>query len=428
MARAEAAAAAEASEDGDDDGDGEGGHASAAAAVRPPPERQTNLTDPDSALMRKSRRHAFRRAGNARAAVDADGSRPVLATEVARTPSAAPTFQDTVDARAAILGRPETILADAGFANGEVVGALAKRGIEVLAAVDRSEAPRPYDFRPPPACDEPPPRPPTAPWRRAMRAKLRLEAAKAKSKRRKWTVEPVFGILESVLGFTRFHLRGLANVKSECQLLTLAYNCKRLHKPRPARHRRRPGCYRRQLRRPLKPDRRLNGGGEAGDGGEGVDQLAPAGFARLRRVGLALAAPGHLGPERVVLEAGDDVDVELRRAVADVGDVEPVGPKAPLHRLGGRRDLLHQLGAIGCLELEDLLDPVAARHQQDPRQPVIVQQQHRRQRQLAERGGGGDEARMQVEHGRLLGGGDAIAHGHATGVDQRRGGRWRRCG
>lgn len=233
-ARAEAEAAAKASEDGDEDGDGEGGHAPAPAAVRPPPERQTNLTDPDSALMRKSRRHEFRQAYNAQAAVDADGSQLVLATEVARTPSDAPTFQDTVDALEAILGRPETILADAGFANGDVVGALEKRGIEVLVAVDRSEAQRPYDFRPPPAPDKPPPRPPKAPWRRAMRAKLRAEAAKAKYDRRKWTVEPVFGILKSVLGFTRFHLRGLANVKSEWQLLTLAYNCKRLHKLRPA--------------------------------------------------------------------------------------------------------------------------------------------------------------------------------------------------
>jgi hypothetical protein len=57
---------------------------------------------------------------------------------------------------------------------------------------------------------------------------------KAQYKRRKWTVEPVFGILKSVLGFTRFHLRGLANVKSEWQLPTRAYNCKRLHKLRPA--------------------------------------------------------------------------------------------------------------------------------------------------------------------------------------------------
>ena len=211
-------------------GAGEDGQPSPAADVRPPPERQTNLTDPDSALMRKSKRHEFRQAYNAQAAVDADGSQLVLAIEVGRTPSDAPTFQATVDALEATLGRPETILADAGFANGEVVGALEARGIEVLVAVGRSDAQRPYDFRPPPDPGKPPPRQPTAPWRRAMQAKLQTETAKAKYKRRKSTVEPVFGILKSVLGFTRFHLRGLANVKNEWQLLTLAYNCKRLHK------------------------------------------------------------------------------------------------------------------------------------------------------------------------------------------------------
>ena len=40
----------------------------------PPPDRQGNLTDPDSKLMRKSKRHEFRQAYNAQAVVDADGS------------------------------------------------------------------------------------------------------------------------------------------------------------------------------------------------------------------------------------------------------------------------------------------------------------------------------------------------------------------
>jgi len=228
-AEAEAAAAKDGGRDVDQ-ADGEGGQPSAPAEGRPPPERQTNLTDADSALMRKSTRHEFRQAYNAQAAVDADGSQLVLATEVGRTPSDAPTFEATVDALEAVLGPPETILADAGFANGGVVGALQEREIEVLVAIGRSAEPRPYDFRPPPDPDKPPPRPPKAPWRRTMQAKLQTEAAKAKYKRRKSTVEPVFGILKSVLGFTRFHLRGLANVKNEWQLLNLAYNCKRLHK------------------------------------------------------------------------------------------------------------------------------------------------------------------------------------------------------
>jgi DDE family transposase len=49
-----------------------------------------------------------------------------------------------------------------------------------------------------------------------MKAELETEDGKARYKKRKQTVEPVFGIIKSAIGFTRFHLRrvaieGLAN-------------------------------------------------------------------------------------------------------------------------------------------------------------------------------------------------------------------------
>jgi len=47
---------------------------------------------------------------------------------------------------------------------------------------------------------------------------------------RQQTVEPVFGIIKEVLGFRRFSLRGLAKVTLEWDLVTLAYNLKRLHR------------------------------------------------------------------------------------------------------------------------------------------------------------------------------------------------------
>ncbi len=48
------------------------------------------------------------------------------------------------------------------------------------------------------------------------------------------TVEPVFGIIKAVLGFTGFSMRGLDKVAGEWDLVALAYNCKRLHKLRMA--------------------------------------------------------------------------------------------------------------------------------------------------------------------------------------------------
>jgi len=56
--------------------------------------------------------------------------------------------------------------------------------------------------------------------------------AKARYARRNQTVEPVFDIIKAALGFTRFHLRGLANVTSEWTLIALACNCRGLHRLR----------------------------------------------------------------------------------------------------------------------------------------------------------------------------------------------------
>ena len=65
-----------------------------------------------------------------------------------------------------------------------------------------------------------------------MQTKLESPDARARYAHRKQTVEPVFGIIKSALGFTRFHLRGLANVTAEWNLIALAYNCRRLHRLR----------------------------------------------------------------------------------------------------------------------------------------------------------------------------------------------------
>lgn len=194
----------------------------------PPPTRQSNLTDPDSALMRRSDAHEYRQAYNAQAVVCAEGPQLILATGVVATPADAPSFASTILGMAQGIGLPKTVLADTGFASGEAVAALAARGIEPLVAIGRTQPHRPYDFRPPPQPKTP--RRITEPWRIAMLAKLETPDAKARYARRKQTVEPVFGIIKAALGFTRFHLRGLANVAAEWTLIALAYNCRRLHR------------------------------------------------------------------------------------------------------------------------------------------------------------------------------------------------------
>jgi transposase len=196
----------------------------------PPPERQSNLTDPDSALMRRSDAHEYRQAYNAQAVVCAEGSQLILAAGVVATTADAPSFASTILGMEEGIGLPGTVLADTGFASGEAVAALEAKNIEPLVAIGRTQPHRPYDFRPPPKPKAS--RRVTEPWRLAMLAKLETPDAKARYTRRKQTVEPAFGIIKSALGFTRFHLRGLAKVGAEWTLIALAYNCRRLHRLR----------------------------------------------------------------------------------------------------------------------------------------------------------------------------------------------------
>jgi len=192
----------------------------------PPPVRQSNLTDPDSALMRRSDAHEYRQAYNAQAVVCADGAQLVLATNLVATSADAPSFVQTILSMQDTVGLPLKVLADSGYASGPAVKTLEAHGVEPFVAIRRTQPQRPYDFRPPP-----PPKTPkriTEPWRIAMKAKLETEDGKAEYKKRKQTVEPVFGVIKSAIGFRRFSLRGLNKAATEWKLVTLAYNCKRM--------------------------------------------------------------------------------------------------------------------------------------------------------------------------------------------------------
>jgi hypothetical protein len=73
-----------------------------------------------------------------------------------------------------------------------------------------------------------PPLPAEADAVETMRHRWKTPEARAIDGRRKCTVEPVFGIIKSVLGFRQFHLRGLQAVSGEWTLVSLAWNLKRM--------------------------------------------------------------------------------------------------------------------------------------------------------------------------------------------------------
>ena len=181
----------------------------------------------DSSLMRKSQHHEYRQAYNAQAAVDADGSQLVLSSRVSVCASDRNELVADVDAIPAALGAVDRVLADSGYATGSEVSQLEGRGMEVLVATGAEGQRRRHDFRP-----EPPARlakEPRADWIKAMREKMELPENRAHYRLRKQTVEPVFGIVKQAMGFRQFLLRGVEKVEGEWALVTLAYNCRRLH-------------------------------------------------------------------------------------------------------------------------------------------------------------------------------------------------------
>ena len=197
-------------------------------AETPAADAQSNLSDPDSRLMRKSKHHEYRQAYNAQAAVDAGGSQLIVGARVSQCASDRNDLVADIEAIPAALGRPETVLADNGYANGAEVAALEASGIEALVSTSAEGRRRTHDFRPVKAL--PAAKEPKADWLKAMAEKLASEEGCASYKLRRQTVEPVFGVIKAVLGFAGFSLRGLEKVEGEWTLVALAYNCKRLHK------------------------------------------------------------------------------------------------------------------------------------------------------------------------------------------------------
>jgi len=194
---------------------------------------QSNLSDPDSRVMRHNLRSPFEQAYNAQAVVDADGSQLVLAARVAQISVDKNELVPDIQAIPEELGKPQTVLADNGYLNEKQVRALEGDGEEpemnvlVSAHAEAKKLRRKHDFRPRPK-EEPKPPASSTPFVREMRDKMEQPDNRQRYRLRKQTVEPVFGTIKKWMGFTQFLLRGHEKVTGEWQLVALAYNMKRL--------------------------------------------------------------------------------------------------------------------------------------------------------------------------------------------------------
>jgi len=195
----------------------------------PEDREQTNLTDPDSQIMRKSKRESYTQSYNGQAAVDADGSQLILSNHVSQCASDANELETAVDGIPDSLGEVSTVLADGGYVNADAIERLEADGKDPHVAVGRDDGnqQRTYDYRPKSATEKPG-KVVKNPRLLAMQEKLKTDEGRALYAKRKQTVEPVFGIIKSVMGFRQFLLRGVAKVSGEWDLVCLAYNVKRL--------------------------------------------------------------------------------------------------------------------------------------------------------------------------------------------------------
>jgi hypothetical protein len=113
---------------------------------------------------------------------------------------------------------------DTGYFSEANVQACVAADIDPLLAMGRQPHHPPLAER---FAPDPPPHEQPTPLE-AMAHRLRTQEGKKLYALRKHTPEPVFGIIKAALGFRQFLLRGLDKVRGEWNLVTMAYNLKRL--------------------------------------------------------------------------------------------------------------------------------------------------------------------------------------------------------
>jgi transposase len=204
-------------------------------APTPTPEAgdQYNFTDPESRIMKAGNGNHFEQSYNAQAAVEVE-SRLIVGERVSQAPNDKQELVPTLAAIPAEAGPVAAVLVDSGFFSEAAVRQVEQTEASasgrpiVYAAVEKPGHHRSVadlERRP-----EPEPPGANASVKEVMGHRLKTTAGKTLYKLRQQTVEPVFGIIKSVLGFRQFRLRGREKVSLEWTLVCLAYNLKRLHR------------------------------------------------------------------------------------------------------------------------------------------------------------------------------------------------------
>lgn len=186
---------------------------------------QYNFTDPESAIMKNPNNKGFDQHYNVQVAVE-QKSLLIVAPTLSNNPTDRQQALPTVDAIAPALGTPEAAALDAGYWSESNVNGLKARGIDPYIATGREPHHQNWQTY---FAQQPEPPAANASAMEKMAYKLRTDIGQAIYRLRKYTVEPVIGIIKEVLGFRQFSLRGLSAADGEWVLVCLAFNLKRLH-------------------------------------------------------------------------------------------------------------------------------------------------------------------------------------------------------
>ena len=197
----------------------------------PDPKAQYNFTDPASRIMKAGNGQHFEQACNAQAAVDE--ALFIVGQRLSDAPNDKQELVATVQALCpVVVDEVHAVLIDSGFYSAAAVHAVEQKpdgtpsGLTVYAAVAKQSHHKTVaDLLPQP---EPAPLAADASPKEKMAHRLQTSVGKTLYKLRKQTVEPVFGIIKSVLGFRQFLLRGREKVSLEWMLVCVSYNFKRL--------------------------------------------------------------------------------------------------------------------------------------------------------------------------------------------------------
>jgi transposase len=209
-----------------------GGKPPTPPSPEPGPKDQYNFTDPESRIMKAGNGQHFEQSFIAQAAVEVE-SRLIVGERVSQAPNDKQELVPTVASIPGEAGKVGAVLADNGFFSEKAMEQVEKNtageptGIIVYAPLDKTSHHRTVEDLE----KKPEPEAPSAgaSMSEIMRQRMKTSSGKALYKLRQQTVEPIFGIIKSVIGFRQFLLRGLDKVTLEWELVCLAYNFRRLH-------------------------------------------------------------------------------------------------------------------------------------------------------------------------------------------------------